>query len=135
MPALIKVIETGRINKYFCMQKIFKIGVILWENAQCVCRVSHFLPKRLYFQLIFWALRSWTKKVYVALFLTQISALICAKGFIKFKQVVFAHTLNNQRVSNSVFSVSSYIQSTTRIMEFLVVDKSSVILVKRPKFR
>ena len=27
------------------------------------------------------------------------------------------------------------IQSTTRIVEFLVVDKSSVIVVKRPKFR
>ena len=27
------------------------------------------------------------------------------------------------------------IQSTTRITEFLVVDKSSVILVKQPKFR
>ena len=30
---------------------------------------------------------------------------------------------------------SLLIQSTTRITEFLVVDKSSVILVKRPKFR
>ena len=28
-----------------------------------------------------------------------------------------------------------HLQSTTRITEFLVVDKSSVILVKRPKFR
>ena len=27
------------------------------------------------------------------------------------------------------------IQSTTRITDFLVVDKSSVILVKRPKIR
>jgi len=25
-----QLIETGRINKYFYMQKIFKTGVILW---------------------------------------------------------------------------------------------------------
>ena len=33
------------------------------------------------------------------------------------------------------FVGKTQIQSTTRITEFLVVDKSSVILVKRPKFR
>ena len=38
-----------------------------------------------------------------------ISGLSCAKGFIKFKQVVFAHTLNNQRVSKSVFKVTRII--------------------------
>ena len=38
-----------------------------------------------------------------------VSELSCAKGFIKFKQVVFAHTLDNQRVLISVLSVSSYI--------------------------
>ena len=38
-----------------------------------------------------------------------VSGLSCAKGFIKFKQVVFAHTLDNQRVSNSVFKVTRII--------------------------
>jgi len=47
-PALIKVIETGRINKYFCMQKIFKIGVILWENAVCVQSLTFLAQKALF---------------------------------------------------------------------------------------
>ena len=38
-----------------------------------------------------------------------VSGLSCAKGFIKFKQVVFAHTLDNQMVSNSVFKVTQII--------------------------
>ena len=53
--------------------------------------------------------------MYVALFSPQVSALICAKGFIKFKQVIFANTLDNQRVSNTVFSVSSYIRTSVKI--------------------
>ena len=47
-PALIKVIETGRINKYFCMQKILKIGVILWENAVCVQSLTFLAQKALF---------------------------------------------------------------------------------------
>ena len=73
------------------------------------CAVSRFYPKRLYFLFNFSGSRRWTIKLQVALFSPQVSALVCAKGFIKFKQVVFANTLNNQRESNSVFSVSSYI--------------------------
>ena len=34
---------------------------------------------------------------------------LSAKGLIKFKQVVFAHTLDNQMVSNSVFKVTQII--------------------------
>ena len=47
-PALIKVIETGQINKYFYMQKIFKTGVILWENAQCVQSLTFFAQEALF---------------------------------------------------------------------------------------
>ena len=75
----------------------------------CVSQSLTFLAPRLYFQFNFSGSRGWTVKLYVALFSPQVSALIWAKGFIKFKQVVFAHTLDNQRVWISVFSVSSYI--------------------------
>ena len=42
-------------------------------------------------------------------FSTLVSGLSCAKGVIKFKQLVFAHTLDNQMVSNSVFKVTRII--------------------------
>ena len=57
MPALIKQIKTGQINKYFYVPKIFKACLILWENAQCVCKVSHFKSQGSIFNLIFWVKR------------------------------------------------------------------------------
>ena len=66
--------------------------VILWENAQCVCKVSHFKSQGSIFNLIFWVKRLDYKTVRSVIF-TTVSALIWAKGLIKFKQVVFAHTL------------------------------------------
>ena len=63
-PALIKVIETIQINKYFTCKKYFKNGVILWENTQCVCAESNiFCTKRLYIQFNFSGSRRWTIKL------------------------------------------------------------------------
>ena len=75
----------------------------------CVQNLTFLAKKALVFQFNFGGSRRCTIKLCVALFSPQVCALICAKGFIKIKQVVFEHTLDNQRVSNSVFSVSSYI--------------------------
>ena len=41
--------------------------------------------------------------MYGSSFSSLVSGLSRAKGLIKFKQVVFAHTLDNLMVSNSVF--------------------------------
>ena len=109
MPVLIKEIKTGQINKYFYVQKILETCLILWENAQCVCAKSHiFSPKALFSIQFFGVMRSDYKTV-LSSFSSHVSALILAKSFIKFKQVVFAHTLDNQRGLKSLFSVSSYI--------------------------
>ena len=68
-----------------------------------------FLGKRLSFSILFFGIKTLDYKAVSSAIFTAVSALSCAKGFIKFKQVVFVHTLPNQRVSKSVFSVSSYI--------------------------
>ena len=104
MPVLIKEMKTGQINKYIYLQKYSKL-----QNAYCVCAKSHIFSPKALFSIQLFGVKWSDYKLYVALFSPQVRALIWAKGYIKFKQVVFAHTLDNQRVSNSLFSVSSYI--------------------------
>ena len=48
MPALIEEKETDKINWHFYMhqKKLFKTGVILWENARCVLEISTEKPEK-----------------------------------------------------------------------------------------
>ena len=76
----------------------------------CVCILClTFLAQKALFSIQFFRVKTLDYKAVSSAIFTAVSALTCAKGFIKFKQVVFVHTLQNQRVSKSVFSVSSYI--------------------------
>ena len=98
MPALIKVKETGRINKHFYMQK----NIQTWCNFMGKCSVCvptlTFLAQKALFSIQFFGVKTLDYKAVTSTIFTAVSALSCAKGFIKFKQVVFAHTPDNQRV-------------------------------------
>ena len=61
------------------------------------------------FHFNFLGLKHGTVNMYGSSFSSLVSGHSGAKGLIKFKQVVFAHTLDNQMVSNSVFKVTRII--------------------------
>ena len=80
MPALIKVIETKQINKYFYMPKIFKNWCnFIGKRTVCMPSLTFFLPKRLYFQYNFSWSRRWTIKLYSAIFTTGQSTYMCKR--------------------------------------------------------
>ena len=78
------------------------------KRTVCVQSLT-FLAQKALFSIQFFGVKMLDyKAVSSVIFATGMCTYMC-KSFIKFKQVVFAHTLDNQRVSNSVFSVRSYI--------------------------
>jgi len=109
MPTLIKAKETVQINQHFYVEKIFQNCAILQEKAKCVCIVSHFLPKRLFFLLLFKPL------------LQSILTRGTSHSLIKVSSYQMRYLLSNmtggfrsylrttKRVSHLVFYVSSYI--------------------------
>ena len=57
------------------------------------------------------------------------------KIFLQAKLFTELRTKTDVKDKNCAISLNFQVQSTTRTTEFFVVGKSSVILVKQPKFR
>ena len=85
------------INIFLCPMKLCEIAAKLYFFLLTSVSLHNF-------HFNYSGLKHGTVNMYGSSFSSLVSGLSGAKGLIKFKQVVFAHTLDNLMVSNSVFA-------------------------------
>ena len=90
------------INIFLCPMKLCEIAAKLYFFLLTSVSLHNF-------HFNYSGLKHGPVNMYGSSFSSLVSGLSGAKGLIKFKRVVFAHTLDNQMVSNSVFKVTPII--------------------------